>query len=99
MSEKVGNRNRAVLNAAVAVAESLGFAAFTRSDVAAQAGVATGSVNNAFGTMDGLRDAVMAEAIAREMLPLVAQGVAARHPAALAATPELKARALASLAA
>lgn len=65
MSEKVENRNRAVLEAAVDLAQERGFANITRDLVAERAGVAAGSVNNAYGNMDALRDAVMAHAVAR----------------------------------
>lgn len=99
MSEKVENRNRAVLDAAIAMAGERGFAAITRDGVAERAGVAAGSVNNAYGNMDGLRDAVMAAAVERELVDIVGQGLAAGHTAARAAPEDLKARALAKLAA
>lgn len=63
MSDKVENRNRAVLDAAVALAERFGMAAVTRPRVSAESGLSTGTVSNAFGSMDGLRDAVMAAAV------------------------------------
>lgn len=99
MSEKVTNRNRAVLEAAIALAQERGFAHVTRDLVAERAQVAAGSVNNAFGTMDGLRDAVMAAAVERELVDIVGQGLAAGHPAARAAPEDLKRDALAKLAA
>lgn len=99
MSEKVENRNRAVLDAALLLAAQRGYRNITRRQVADEAGVAVGSVNNAFGTMDGLRDAVMAAAVERELPAIIAQGLAERHPAALGAHPGLRTRALASLAA
>lgn len=99
MSDKVETRNRSVLEAALALASERGFRKYSRSDVAKRAGVADGSVNNAYGTMDGLHDAVMGEAVTRGLLSLVAQGLALQHPAACAAPSDLKASALASLAA
>ena len=99
MSDKVENRNRAVLDAALTAAATHGYRVFTRQQVADLAGVATGSVNNAFGTMDGLRDAVMAAAVDRGLVAIVAQGLADRHPAAVGAPPDLKQQALAQLAA
>lgn len=99
MSDKVENRNRAVLEAAIALAQERGFSGITRDAVAERAGVAAGSVNNAYGDMNGLRDAVMASAVEREMVDIVGQGLAAAHPAARNAPEELKARALAKLAA
>lgn len=99
MSDKVEERNRRILDAAVTLAGERGYEKITRDDVAAAAGVATGSVNNAYGTMGELRDAVMAAAVERQLASIVAQGLAARHPAALAAPPALKDSALRSLAA
>lgn len=99
MSEKVTNRNRAVLDAATLLAVQKGYRNFTRRDVASVAGVAVGSVNNAFVTMDGLRDAVVAAAVASGNLAIVGQALADRHPAALAAPDDLKESAARSLAA
>lgn len=99
MSDKVENRNRSVLEAAVEMADVHGYAKMTRQQIAERAGVAVGSVNNAYGTMDALRDAVVAHAVANSIVAIVAQALADRHPAALAAPPELKQSAVAALAA
>jgi AcrR family transcriptional regulator len=104
MSEKVLNRNRTVLDAGLALAERHGLQAVTRPRVAAESGLSVGTVSNAFGTMDGLRDAVVAAVVetcdsSPVRLPVLAQALAERHPVALAAPPELKQRALANLAA
>lgn len=99
MSDKVDNRNRSVLEAALAIAKERGFAALTRDGVAERAGVAAGSVNNAYGDMDGLRDAVMAAAVDGEHLAVIGEGLAIRHPAAQRAPDDVKRRALATLAA
>lgn len=109
MSDKVEQRNRRVLEAAISLARERGFRKFSRHDVAARAGVAAGSVNNAYGTMDDLHDAVMREAVklaqsgtlvgGRGTLEIVAAGLAARHPLACNAPQHLKDSALASLAA
>lgn len=99
MSEKVDNRNRRILDSALELAELRGYRAITREQVAERAGVATGSVNNAYGNMEGLRDAVMAAAVERRVPGVVAQGLADGHPAARAAPQDLKDSALASLAA
>lgn len=99
MSEKVTNRNRAVLDAALRLAASRGFRNITRQAVADEAKVAVGSVNNAYGTMDGLRDAVMAAAVERGLADIVAQGLTDKHPCALSAPATLRSAALESLAA
>ncbi len=99
MSDKVENRNRTVLEAAIALATQHGMGAVTRPRVARESGVATGTVSNAYGSMEGLRDAVMAAAVEREILPVIAQGLAERYAAAVSAPPDLKTRALAQIAA
>ena len=99
MSDKIENRNRAVLDAAIELAETNGYSNITRDLVAERAGVAAGSVHNAYGDMAALKDAVIAAAVERQILPIVGQALAARHPVALKAPEELKAKALSSLAA
>lgn len=99
MSAKVQTRNQAVLDAAVACAQLYGYRTMTRSQVAERAGVSVGGVNNAFDTMDRLRDVVMAHAAAHGPVDVLAQGLADKHPAAVAAPQELKDAALATLAA
>jgi len=99
MSDKVRERDRRILNAALQLAAERGFSRITRSDVAALAGVAVGSVNNAFGDMAGLRDAVMQRAVDTRHAGIVAQGLAAGHPVAKAAPELLRQQAAAALAA
>ena len=99
MSDKVQARNKAILEAAVALAVECGWRRSSRSDVAARAQVAAGSVNNAYGTMDGLHDAVMVAAVERQLHGVIAEGLAARHEAACAAPQAVKNEALAALAA
>lgn len=99
MSDKVENRNRAVLDAGVTLAEKYGMQAVTRPRVAAESGLSAGTVSNAFGSMDALRDAVMVAAVQREIVVIIAQGLAERYPAAMNAPAELKQRALAQIAA
>jgi AcrR family transcriptional regulator len=98
MSGKVTARNSAILEAAVALAGERGFRSFSREDVAARAAVAVGTVNNAYGTMAGLHDAVMQAALDRQLHPIVAAGIVERHPLALAAPQDVKDSALAALA-
>jgi AcrR family transcriptional regulator len=99
MSEKVTNRNRAVLDAALRLAADRGYRNIKRREIAAEAQVALGTVNNAFGTMDALRDAVMQAAVDRRVHAVVAQGITDRHPSAMAAPASLRGEALESLAA
>lgn len=92
-------RRDAIMAAAMGLAAQIGHREITRNGVAQLAGVANGSVNHEFGTVDDLRDAVLAEAIDRENLPIIARAVATGDPAASGIDPDLKKRALDSLAA
>ena len=86
-----------ILKVATRMALKNGFNSLTRDSVAAEAFVAMGSVNHHYGTMDGLRDEVMRNAVENEILEIVAQGVASGHPIAQSAPVELKQRALTTL--
>ena len=86
-----------ILNVAYTMAQRDGFGTLTRDNVAAEAGVAQGSVNHNFGTMNGLRDWVMEKAVEEENLELIAQGIALGNHVARSAPLELRQRALATL--
>lgn len=88
----------AILAAATALAEEHGFQNITRNGVAARAGVANGLINHSFGTMDGLRDELVAEAIKAENLTIIGQALASGHPALQGLPPALKEQAAIALA-
>jgi len=85
------------LEAALAIAIERGWSAVTRDGVAARCELSTGMISKLWGSAEKLRDMVMVLAVKREILPLIAQGLAVRHPATRDATDELKRAALASL--
>ena len=91
-------RRQAIILGAIRVAKRVGYRNMTRRDVALAAGVADGSINHEFGTMQGLRDAVMADAVANERFDIIAQGIADRHPAALKAPSKTREAAIRSVA-
>lgn len=92
-------RRDSILRAALAVAsEPNGFAWMSRPRVGRLAGCSDALVSQYFGTMEDLRTAVMQHAVEHELDAVVLQGIVAGHPVALAAGPELKARAVASAA-
>ncbi len=91
------NARNKVLATALELAAKHRYDRLTRGMVASAAGVATGSVNYYFTDMDGLRDALMAEAVATGHSEVVAQGLVDRHPAVMAAPADVRAAALASL--
>ena len=86
-----------ILDTAYKMAQRDGFASITRDGVAAEAGVAMGSVNHHYGTMQVLRDAVMQRAVEEEQLELIAQGIAMGDNVAKSAPLELRQRAISTL--
>ncbi len=91
-------RRAAILAAAIVEAACAGYGKMTRDAIAERAGVAAGSINHEFGTIDKLRDEVMQNAVDNERLDIVAQGLADKHPITLAAPDELRTRAVRALA-
>jgi len=88
-----------LLDAGLSVAADKGYAFMRKADVAAAADRATGSINATFGTMDAFRAAVMAEAVARGVLVVVAQGLANGDTVAMSAPDDLKRQAAEGIAA
>lgn len=68
-----------------------------RSEIAARAGIATGSVTKIFGTMVKLQRAIVGEAIKQNNLVVIAQALAIDCPRVRKISPELKQKALDSL--
>lgn len=93
----VENRESVILDAALTFARLRGYRNITRAEVAKAAGVAEGTVNLAYGTMDELKAEVIRWAIRHEDAELVMQGLAAGDFNAKNASPSLKKRALAAL--
>lgn len=89
----------AILTAAVAVAEREGFGRMTRAAIADQAQCGDSTVSYFFSTMTQLRRDVMRHAVQNAVLKIVAEGLATGNTHAAKALPELKRRALATLAA
>ena len=69
-------RHRRILTTGLALAGAQGLANITRAEIATTAGVAAGSINAAFGTMDDLKRAVVVRAVELRDLPIIAQAVA-----------------------
>jgi len=90
-------RRGRILEAALKLAEKRGYGAITREEVAEAAGVSVGLVTWYFQGMAGLRKAIISRAVELENAAVVAQGLAARDPLALAADDSLKNAALKTL--
>jgi len=91
------DRRRQILATAVKLSRRKGYRNITRDGVAEEAGVSQGLVNRYFGSIDGLRDAVMKQAIEDHDVKIVAQGIAHRDKVALRAPAGLREQAVASL--
>ena len=83
-----------ILKAALVVATRGHYARMTRAQIAEQAGVAGSLVQHYLGTMPKLREAVMREAVERQCLAVIAQGLLAKDPHALCAPEALRRQAL-----
>lgn len=86
-----------ILEVAYTMAQRDGFGTLTRDGVAAEAGVAMGSVNHHYAKMSALREAVMQRAVEEENLELIGQGMALGDSVAKSAPLELRTRALTTL--
>ena len=80
MVKIIEDRDNRILYAALALATQNGFQWITRDGVAEIAGVSPGTVSNVFGSMVGLKRAVLRYAVDNRVLDIVAQGLAERHP-------------------
>lgn len=90
----------AILRAALACARKHGFATMTRDQIAEHAGVAVGSLNYHFETMENLRNAVVKHIIeSHKFMDVLAAAISARNYHALRAPAELKQLASETLAA
>lgn len=86
-----------ILSAAVRLSATKGYLHVTRDDIALAAGCSPALVSNCLGTMVQLRRAIMGAAIANEVLPVIAQGLAAKDKRAQKVSVELQKHALATL--
>ncbi|MGB4824584.1 MAG: TetR family transcriptional regulator [Leuconostoc mesenteroides] len=86
-----------ILDTAYKMAQRDGFGSLTRDGVAAEAGVAMGTVNHHWVKMSALREAVKQRAEQEENLELIGQGMALGDSVAKSAPLELRTRALTTL--
>jgi hypothetical protein len=89
---RMGKRARHddILDAALRVAEHVGYNRMTRDDIALAAHCSPALVSEVLGTMPALRRSIQRAAIARGIVSIVAQGLALRDPHAMRASQELK---------
>lgn len=86
-------RQQQLMEAAIHVAKTEGWSKLTRAKVAARAEVAASLINFYFGDKESFRTAVMQEAVERNLVSVVAEGLLYRNKAALDAPSPLRKRA------
>jgi AcrR family transcriptional regulator len=109
IDERNAIRDQAILAAAVDLAVLHGLSGFTRAQLAERSGLSPAGVSNygrsritngpqgTAGFMDRVRNDAMAQAVSEGNLQLLAVGIAARHPTALAAPSDLRIAAVAGV--
>lgn len=84
------NAYQRIIDTAVDMAAVSGWRNLKRDNIAREAGCATGLVSTYFSNMDGLRTEVMRAAIARKVHSIMLEGLAHKHPLALALPPDVR---------
>ena len=92
MSVKIDNN--IILESALHVAERDGFINLVRSTIAEHAKCSQGKVNMAFGTMTKLKRAVMRQAIHKQILSVIADGILLKMACCMKLDQELRERAI-----
>ena len=92
-------RHDQILTAALKLAARTHYSRITRDGIAEKAKCSTGLVTKYFTTMPQLRRAVMRAAVVRGVVPVIAQGIAAKDRHAMKVTGTVRKEALALLAA
>lgn len=92
-------RMKQILDAALALAcKGRSYTSLSRDEIARAAGIPSSSlIQYHFGTMPDFQRDIMREAIRRECLPVIAQGLAVGDKRCKKLDPELKAKALQAL--
>lgn len=91
------DRKAAILDAALSLAKKKGFASLRLQHIAEAAECSNALVVIHFKTMTQMRRAVMRAAVKKEILSIIAEGIATRDPVACKVCPELQRKALAAL--
>ncbi len=91
------DRKRELVDAGILAARRVGFNNLRREDAASVAGCVVGTISLHFNTLGQFKRAIMREAIKREELRIIAEGLAVRDANALKAPEELKRRAAGAL--
>lgn len=79
-AEQQEQNKTAMIDAALKMAEKIGFASLTRVKVAEACRVSPGLVSQRFGTLDAMRRDILRAAMKKESLSVLAYAVATKHP-------------------
>ena len=91
------DRKACILEAAITAAQKQSFSGLRLHHIATAADCSNALVVSYFGTMTKMRRAVMRAAITRQILPIIANGVATGDPTALKVDKALRTKAMATL--
>lgn len=95
---KPTERKQQILEAAIDLANEIGFGKLTRQNIAASADVSEGLVSKYWGTMTKMRRAVMRKAIKKGEMKIIAEGIAMNEPECAKLSPVARQKALSVLA-
>lgn len=87
-------RREMILETAARLATHSHYMLLTRDEIGAALGISGVAVQQPFGKIGALRDAIVRHAIERRILPVIVQAIAAKHPAVLALDTELRTAAI-----
>ena len=83
MKSKALRKKERILEVAIRLAKEEGYHTLRRDRIAAESGVAAGTLNLYYGTLNQLKRAVMRRAIADNETTVIMQGVAVGDPVAI----------------
>jgi AcrR family transcriptional regulator len=97
MRRKPEDRKQSILNAAFGLALTLGYKSVTKRGVAAEAGCSPSLVMHYYSTLNKLQRAIIGEAIRRQDLTIIAQGLVHRDSRVMLLPADVRAAACAKL--
>lgn len=86
-----------ILEVAIELARELSYQKITREAIAERLNISTALITYYFGTVEGLKDAVMKKAVDDELLDIICQGLASHNKIAKDCAPQLKFKAAAKM--
>jgi AcrR family transcriptional regulator len=84
------DRRAQLISTGLKIAQKVGWRKVTRKAVAEKTDTVEALINRYFGNKEGFRDALMVEAVALKLVPIVAEGILYHNEAALKAPATLR---------